>query len=161
MPELMLPNKQKINYCFYKDKNKPTIVLLHGLGANLSIWQNEFNYFKKKNTSILIFDLRCHGLSGCYRKPAFKNFSEDIYLLLKKLKIPKAILAGHSLGGLISLDFYRKHPKNVSSLILIDSSYNISLKTLKPIFPLEYLLIKIVSYFSRIRKRSVALTQMI
>lgn len=152
MPEITLENKQKINYFFYRGDSPATIVLLHGLWSNMSIWEKEIGYFKRKNISLLAFDLRCHGMSGCIANPKFSDFSCDLHLLLKKLGISKAILIGHSLGGMISLDFYKKYPKYVSSLVLIDSSYAVSRKTLLPFFRLEYLLIKIVWFFAKHRK---------
>ena len=152
MPYLKLSDNQKINYYFHKGNNKIVIAFLHGLGANFTMWEKEYEFFKNKDYSVLSMDLRGHGLSNCNRQIRFNDFSNDLNLMTRKLKISEVILIGHSLGGLIALDFYRKCPNKVLSIILIDSSYKISLKTLRLIVPLEFAELKLIQFFARLRK---------
>ena len=45
----------------------------------------------------------------------------DIAALLDQVGAKKAIVGGLSLGGYMSLAFYRKHPERVRSLLIIDT----------------------------------------
>ena len=147
MPKTKLVNGLEINYEFHLGDTSYVLVFLHGLGANLTIWKKEFDYFKHKNYSVLMMDLRCHGGSSCKKNSRFRNFRTDLNSLIKKLKLKKLILIGHSLGGMIALDYYGKYPKNIKSIISIDSSYEISLRTLNPFTPFQILLRKAIGIF--------------
>ena len=151
MPIIKLSNKQKVNYKF-DNCTKTVLVFIHGLGSNLTVWKKEYDYFKEKGYGVLSVDLQCHGSSSCRKKSGFEQFVKDIRLLIKKLKIQKVILIGHSLGGLIALDYYRRYPKNVKAIISIDSSYEISLKTLNPFVPLQFVVRKVMTMIMSKRK---------
>ena len=148
----IISNRTDIYYEYHKSNRKPTLVFLHGWGANNTIWKKEFDYFKNKGYGTLNPDLRGHGLSVCSKKPRFYEFSKDLKSIMDNAKISKAIFVGHSMGGLVGLDFYAKYPNKVSALILIDSSYKISLQTLKFFVPLEFIFMKIINYFAKKRK---------
>ena len=146
-------NGQILHYDFYKGQKSITIVFIHGWGANHTIWEEECKYFIASGCSVLNLDLRCHGHSICSKKPDFSDFAEDIALIMKRAGISKAVLVGHSMGGLIALDFYKKNPKKVMAAILINSSYQISKKTLRFFLPVKILGIKIIDILARRRKK--------
>lgn len=141
-----------IFYEYTKGKS-PCIAFIHGLGANMTVWGGEIKYFSRKGFEILSLDLRGHGLSECSRKPGFSDFSRDLHAILRRNKISKAILVGHSMGGMVALDYYRKHPENVKAMVLINSCCKISPGTLKLLAPLEVLALQIIGFFSRYRKK--------
>lgn len=151
MPELKLSDSTRIYY-EYVTGSKPAIVFIHGLGANCTVWQKESVYFQDKGCATLSLDLRGHGLSSKIA-PKFNDFSKDLFELVRKNRLDKIILVGHSMGGLIALDYYKKHPKNVAAIILVDSSYKISLKTLRIFAPIAFILLQIVGFFANLRKK--------
>ena len=51
-------------------------------------------------------------------------FAETLEAVLKKVRIRKCILVGHSLGGYVALAFAEKHPKRVKGLCLMNSTSN-------------------------------------
>ena len=68
------------------------------------------------------FDLRGHGSSdpaanGDY---SFAGRAEDIGAVLDALQLDRAILVGHSGGGITALHFAAQHPDRVVGLFLID-----------------------------------------
>jgi len=152
MKNLRLPDGQKIAYLHKKGKS-PCIVLIHGLGANSTIWEQEFNFFAEKGCEVLSFDLRGHGRSNCNKSFGFNTFSQDLNHILEKLEIKKSILVGHSMGGLIALDFYQKFKGKVMSIILINSSYAVNMKTVKLSFPMKFFGINAINIVSRTRKK--------
>lgn len=114
-------------FCNYQlqRKDKPTLIFIHGLGANQTVWKKEIDFFDRKKFPFLTYDLRGHGLSGLpldKKKYCFPNFRKDLATIIKKKKINNFILIGHSFGGAVALDFtlFEKKPQ---ALILIESTY--------------------------------------
>jgi 3-oxoadipate enol-lactonase len=49
------------------------------------------------------------------------RFADDLACVLDALQVPRAIVCGLSLGGYISLAFWRRHPDRVRALVLADT----------------------------------------
>jgi pimeloyl-ACP methyl ester carboxylesterase len=117
-----LPGKEKIYYRKNDfKKNRKTIIFVHGLYGSSSAWLPYEKIFEKKY-NVLSIDLRGHGKSFRPKKTkdyAIEKFSEDLYKIIKKEKITRSILVGHSFGNLISLNFVKEHEDMVKALILI------------------------------------------
>ena len=77
------------------------IVLLHGGAVDRRAWDDQFTEFAAKYR-VIRYDLRGAGKSASPVKP-FSN-SEDLYQLLRFLKVDKAYLIGISRGGGIAFD---------------------------------------------------------
>src|SRR4029077_19014898 len=88
--------------------------------------------FLAQNYRVYALDLIGFGQSEKPR-PAY-GVSDHVNCLsgfMSHLKIEKASLIGHSMGGLISLDFCLAHPEMVDRLILVDS---VALRNANPSF---------------------------
>jgi len=96
-------------------KDNPTIVF-QGHGHKLWIWQvADFSDYYQ----VITFDRRGTGFSGDPEGSwAIKDFSDDMYELLEKLNIEKAIFVGSSLGGDIGLEFCLDHPEKAEALVM-------------------------------------------
>jgi alpha/beta superfamily hydrolase len=100
----------------YEIKGKGhTIVLIHGGLADSRLWDDQFTKFSK-NFRVIRYDLRGFGKSD-FPVGAFSHV-EDLYALLKFLKVEKVSLVGLSLGGIIAADFTLEHPETVEALVL-------------------------------------------
>ncbi|MFH1133953.1 MAG: alpha/beta hydrolase [Nanoarchaeota archaeon] len=113
---------------FYKlsMKQGPTLVFLHGWGLNWTAWKEEISYFSKEGYSTLAIDLRGHGLSGKPMKAERYHmnwFTHDVKEVVKKHGLKDIILVGHSMGGMIALNYYALFPKDVAAMALISSTY--------------------------------------
>ena len=96
-----------------------SIVLLHGLGLNHSIWQNIAGLYKEQAQFILP-DLRGHGGSELGAADGtIEQYADDILELLDKLELEKVVLGGHSMGGYVALAFAEKYPQRVAGLVMI------------------------------------------
>jgi pimeloyl-ACP methyl ester carboxylesterase len=87
------------------------------------MWSGQVEALSKHH-KLVLWDMRGHGQSDYPDDPAC--YSEaltvgDIAALLDVVGAEKAIVGGLSLGGYMSLAFYRAHPERVSALLIIDT----------------------------------------
>ncbi len=97
----------------------PWVVLIHGGLVDRRLWDDQFHHFAK-HFSVLRYDLRGYGRSQFPDKP-FSHI-EDLYSLLRLLKIEKASFVGLSVGGNIAMEFAVAHPEMIDKLVLVASS---------------------------------------
>ncbi len=107
----------------YKDKGKgPVVIFLHGFLENQSMWTGLVESLPKSYRKITI-DLPGHGDSGNLGYiHTMEEMAEVVKALFDHLKLKKAFLAGHSMGGYVGLAFAEKHPELVRGIILMNSS---------------------------------------
>lgn len=101
----------------------PALILTHGYSLTSQMWKDQVDALSKHHRLIL-WDMRGHGQSDYPQDPAC--YSEaltigDIAALLDEVGAPKAIVGGLSLGGYMSLAFYRAYPDRVRALLIIDT----------------------------------------
>lgn len=95
-----------------------TLLFVHGLGHSLLGWARNIEYLKQYHRCVAI-DLPGNGLSSTGEYPySMHFFAEALFDLIDKLKLKNVYLAGHSMGGQISLTFARLHPEALKGLIL-------------------------------------------
>jgi len=99
-----------------------TIVLLHGFLGAKEIWKKYIPRLSK-HFKVVVPDLPGHGESECIGYVHnMELLAEGIKALLIHLNIRKVVLAGHSLGGYVSLAFSEKYPDSVLGLVLLNST---------------------------------------
>lgn len=136
----MLANGVRINYETHGDPADPTLVLIRGLGTQMTEWHPDLIVaLKNLGLQVLVFDNRDVGLSekladrGC---PSFKSvvqgeteapytltdMAADVCGLLDGLDIESAHILGISLGGMIAQVMAAQFPARVTSLMSVMSS---------------------------------------
>jgi pimeloyl-ACP methyl ester carboxylesterase len=99
------------------------LVCLHGLASQAHIWDLVAPQLTG-SFRVIAVDQRGHGLSD---KPdsgyEWVTVTSDLDAILNALKIERAVLAGHSWGGNVALQYAVDHPDRVSGLILIDGGF--------------------------------------
>jgi len=98
------------------------IILLHGFLENKKMWQDYAAFFYE-NYRIITIDLLGHGESEClgYVHEMEEN-ARAVNAVLENLKIEKAIILGHSMGGYIGLAFAELYPEKLQKLVLLNST---------------------------------------
>ena len=100
----------------------PVVILLHGLGGDLSNWAMTVGPLSQKYR-VIVPDQIGFGRSDKpmlnYRIGTMVDFLDGFY---KELKIERATLVGNSLGGWISAAFALAHPQKVDRIVLVDSA---------------------------------------
>ena len=105
------------------DKNKATIVLLHGSGLSHIVWSLTEQYLSRQNYNVLAIDLPGHGNSEGECLKSIEKISDWLEKVFDKLKVVELTIVGHSQGCLEALEYYFKYPKKVKNLIFIGGSY--------------------------------------
>ena len=107
----------------YNEQGKGTaVVLLHGFLENQSMWDAFVPEFSKKYRVITI-DLLGHGQTECLGYiHSMEDQADMVHHVLHELKIRKAILVGHSMGGYVALAFAELYPDNMKGLVLLNST---------------------------------------
>lgn len=96
-----------------------TLVLMHGIGGNRTNWTEQVKHFAPHFHTIA-WDARGYGDSDDYEGPLdFSDFSRDLAKVLDHFKIERAHIAGLSMGGRISQDFFALFPERVKTLTLV------------------------------------------
>ena len=132
----MLINNVEVHYERYNEKNKNTLVFIHGWGQNIEMMMPIAKPFIETHDVILI-DLPGFGKSGDLKEPwEVIDYVEMLHTLLTELKVKNPTLIGHSYGGKISLLYASKY--EVEKLILFGSPFkkeiekvSLKLKTLR------------------------------
>jgi pimeloyl-ACP methyl ester carboxylesterase len=111
----------KIHYEVHGDG--PPLILTHGYSSTSAMWQGQVAALSK-HFKLVLWDMRGHGQSDYPEDQA--AYSEaatvgDIEALLDEVGARRAIVGGLSLGGYMSLAFYRAHPERVAALLIIDT----------------------------------------
>jgi pimeloyl-ACP methyl ester carboxylesterase len=99
------------------------LLLTHGYSSTSAMWRGQIEALSKHH-KLVLWDMRGHGQSD-YPED-IKAYSEaltvaDMAALLDEVGAENAIVGGLSLGGYMSLAFYRAHPERVRALLIIDT----------------------------------------
>ena len=105
------------------DKNKETIVFLHGSGLSHIVWSLTEQYLSNQNYNVLSIDLPGHGNSEGECLKLIQEIAEWLEKVFNKLDILELTLVGHSQGCLEALEYYFKYPKKIKNLIFVSGSY--------------------------------------
>jgi pimeloyl-ACP methyl ester carboxylesterase len=101
----------------------PPLLLTHGYSSTSGMWQGQIAALSQRHTLIL-WDMRGHGQSDYPENAAAYSEAltvDDMAALLDAIGARQAIVGGLSLGGYMSLAFYRVHPERVRALLIIDT----------------------------------------
>ena len=105
------------------DPRKPTVVFVHGAGLDHSSFALQSRYFGYHGWNVLALDLPGHGRSPGPPIATVQGMADWVVEVLERLSIPKAVLVGHSMGALVSLEAAARHPGRVERIALIGVSY--------------------------------------
>jgi pimeloyl-ACP methyl ester carboxylesterase len=104
----------------YTDTGRTGIVLLHGFLENQkNVGHVHCNFAENR---VITIDLLGHGETECLGYVhSMEDNAEAVQAVLAELRIRKAILVGHSMGGYVALAFAELYPDFVK-LVLLNST---------------------------------------
>src|SRR6195952_1086472 len=120
MPKL---NRDGVNIYYEVHGSGPPLILTHGYSSTSGMWQGQIEALSQ-HYKLVLWDMRGHGQSDYPDDPAAYSAAltvGGIAALLDEVGAKQAIVGGLSLGGYMSLAFYRAHPDRVRALLIIDT----------------------------------------
>ncbi|MCC2644276.1 MAG: 3-oxoadipate enol-lactonase [Burkholderiales bacterium] len=118
MPKIKV---NEINYYYEEAGSKEPLLLIAGLGCDLSIWTSVLDKLSQ-NFRVIIFDNRDAGRTDYVDATyTINDMADDTVCLIKKLGYEKVSILGHSLGGAIAQDIACRYPEVVDKLIISNS----------------------------------------
>jgi esterase len=98
-----------------------TLVLLHGLFGSSANWLRVARQLAP-DWRVLVPDLRNHGRSFHDADVSYPALAGDVRALLDALRVERAVLVGHSMGGKTAMWLALAAPDRVESLVVVDSA---------------------------------------
>jgi len=110
-----------INLAYIDEGNgNETIIFIHGLGSYIPAWKKNISELRKSYRCIAI-DLPGYGKSSKNPHSGLMSFYAKVVAeFIDNLDLGKVTLAGHSMGGQISMVAALHYPDKVEKLILVD-----------------------------------------
>jgi len=106
----------------YRDEGTgQPVIFLHAFPLNQRMWHEQSEALKPK-FRVITLDLRGFGESRSHQSGySLEDMASDVRGLMRHLSIERAVLIGLSMGGYISMAFYRRYPEAVRALVLSDT----------------------------------------
>jgi len=101
---------------------KPTLVFLHGIGGRASGWAAIQQACAQAGYASLAWDMPGYGDSPMIEPCTFDGLADALAALMDAQQLQQAVLVGHSLGGMVALQMWARHPERVAGLVLAASS---------------------------------------
>jgi pimeloyl-ACP methyl ester carboxylesterase len=92
------------------------IVFVHGSGGDHGVWRSQCGTLSGE-FNVAAVDLPGHGLSGGAGEDDVSRYVEWVKKFIGTIGLVKPVLAGHSLGAAISLDFAVRHGGLLSAIV--------------------------------------------
>ena len=107
---------------YYKTTGKgKAVVLLHGFIEEGSMWDETVKVLSKNNR-VIVPDLEGFGKSPFSGSAlSMEYYAEEVCAMLKKEKVKKCVLLGHSMGGYVTLHFAEKYSGMLYGFGLLNS----------------------------------------
>ncbi|HTA06397.1 MAG TPA: alpha/beta hydrolase [Solirubrobacteraceae bacterium] len=103
------------------------VVLLHGLTATRRYVVMGSRSLERSGHHVIAYDARGHGRSSPAADPAaygYELLAQDLLAVLDALALPRAVLAGASMGAHTMLHLALTQPERVAGLVLITPSFD-------------------------------------
>jgi pimeloyl-ACP methyl ester carboxylesterase len=100
----------------------PTVVFTHGLAASGHTWEAQVAALAPRHR-VLTWDLRGHGRSAPRPEPcSIADLAADLAAVLDAAGVARAVVVGHSAGGVVAMRFALDHPQRLAGLVLVGTA---------------------------------------
>ncbi|MBL0736592.1 alpha/beta hydrolase [Flavobacterium sp. GN10] len=144
------------------EKNKPIIFIHGGPSGNATLFEGTTaQKLAEQGFYVIAYDRRGEGRStDSNAKFTYDEAFQDLNSIYAKYHLKKAVLLGHSFGGLVATLYTHKYPENVSALVLAGAlfsqqeTYDHILNTLKKKYSNDSEQLKRISIVENLDKNS-------
>ncbi|PBJ11117.1 alpha/beta fold hydrolase [Flavobacterium sp. ACN6] len=144
------------------EKDKPIIFIHGGPSGNATLFEGTTaQNLTNQGFYVIAYDRRGEGRSADPNaKLTYEEAYQDLNSIYKKYHLKKAVLLGHSFGGLVATLYTNKYPQNVSALVLAGAlfsqqeTYDHILDTLKKKYSINSEQLKRINVVENLDKNS-------
>lgn len=105
------------------DASKPTVVFIHGVLHDHSVWILQSRYLAHHGYNVLAVDLPGHCRSAGEAPQTVEQAADFIVALLDAVGVRQAALVGHSWGSLIALEAASRLGERATHLALVGTAF--------------------------------------
>lgn len=105
------------------DPAKPTVVFVHGVLNDHSVWILQTRYLANHGWNVLAPDLPGHCKSAGEPPRSVEEAAAFVLALLDAAGVQKAALVGHSFGSLTAMEAAARAPERVTQLVMVGTAY--------------------------------------
>uniref|UniRef100_A0A7S1EX40 AB hydrolase-1 domain-containing protein n=1 Tax=Noctiluca scintillans TaxID=2966 RepID=A0A7S1EX40_NOCSC len=113
----------RTNYVLLGPETAPLVVCIHGLAASIATFEKMVPLLTQRGLRVLVYDLYGFGLSAhVWSRLTPQLYVKQLLQLLAFLRVSKdkkVSLMGHSMGGVVAVEFARLFESRVSRLLLV------------------------------------------
>lgn len=99
---------------------EPPLLLIHGFTDTSRSFSLLTPHLPGRR--LIMPDLRGHGGSQAGEGCGVADFADDIAGLIRRLRLDRPVVVGHSLGGMVSIALATRHPELVGGLVILASA---------------------------------------
>jgi pimeloyl-ACP methyl ester carboxylesterase len=92
----------------------PPLLLVHGAANDRDCWRRVAGGLSAAGCALLVPDLPGHGLSAGPALRSVEELADWLPALLDAADVEQAMLVGHSMGSLVTLECAARHPQRVA-----------------------------------------------
>ncbi len=93
------------------------VVFVHGAGNRAEVWARLFNGLEDR-CRIIAVDLPGHGESSCHMIDSVDEYARQIVAFLNELELENTTLAGHSMGGAITIKVTSSSDRVIKAILV-------------------------------------------
>ena len=108
-----------------RGQGDPPIVLTDGIGCDGFAWRYLAPRLSERHR-IVHWHFRGHGRSGPPADPqrlSIEDLAGDLRRVLEELEVERPVIAAHSMGVQVALEYHRQHPGQVAALVLMCGTF--------------------------------------
>ncbi len=112
---------ERIYYAVHRNQaDGVPVLLIHGAGENHLVWP--IGLRRLPGTIVYAIDLPGHGKSTGTGCSSIADYAEWVASFLEALRVPAAVLVGHSMGGAIAQWLALTYSDRIAALVLVATS---------------------------------------
>ena len=103
------------------DAAAPPLVFLHGIGGAARGWRSQLDFFRNRYRTIA-WDMPGYGGSAPLPSVSIASLADALQQFLQQVGASRAILVGHSIGGMIVQQWLVNNPRAAAAVVLAQTS---------------------------------------
>jgi 3-oxoadipate enol-lactonase len=119
MKTIEISEQQHIGYATDGPSRPIPLVLVHGFPSDSSVWEAMLPHLS--DLPVIRIDMPGFGASSMPASVQLADYAHAIHEALQKLNVQVCVLAGHSMGGYVALEYLKHHGTHLAGLTLLHS----------------------------------------